>query len=154
MRCACAIVALTMLLAACAHRARVGRGSANLPAPALVAPRDQAVFTNHPRTLRFAWSRVPQAASYTIEIDCLGCCAPGRWCFEVQGKEEIVPNLTAITYTFTFWGDRKGRWRVWAVDARSRPGMKSGWSGFAFQAAAQENTDKPSPFGGPARRGR
>ena len=142
-----------MLLTACAHRGvRLGRGPANLPAPALVTPRDQAIFRNHPREVRFAWSRVPQAASYTIEIDCLGCCAPGRWCSEVQGRDQVVPNLTAITYSFEFWGDRQGRWRVWAVNGRGRPGAKSAWSGFAFQAAAREDTGKPSPFGAPARR--
>jgi len=142
------LVAALAFLGSCAHhRARVGPASANLPAPALVSPRDQAVLTNHPRTIRFAWSRVPQAAAYGIEIDCLGCCAHGQWCSDVPGKAYIVPNLTAITYSFTFWGDQRGRWRVWAIDARSRPGAKSGWSAFAFRPN-REDTDskKPSPF--------
>lgn len=122
-----------------------------LTAPALVAPHDQAVLTNHPRTVRFAWSRVPGAASYSIEIDCYGCCGRDRWCSDAQGMGHIVPNLTAIAYTFNFWGDEKGRWRVWAVDGRSRPGPKTAWSGFAFQAARQPangtSRKKPSPFG-------
>jgi hypothetical protein len=149
-----ACVTVLVLLSACAHhRANVGPGASNLPAPTPVAPRDQSVFTNHPRTVRFAWSRVPQAAAYGIEIDCLGCCVRDRWCSEAQGKGYLVPNLTAITYTFTFWGDQKGRWRVWAVDARSRPGVKSAWSGFTFQAGREEaDPKKPSPFGGPAGR--
>ena len=142
------------LLGGCAHRVKVASG--RLTAPALVAPRDQTVFTNHPRTVRFAWSRVPQAASYGIEIDCYGCCARDKWCSEAQGMGYIVPHLTAITYTFTFWGDQRGRWRVWAADAKSRLGPKSAWSGFAFRAEtpASNGTDtkKPSPFGGPARR--
>ena len=144
------------LLAGCSrHRAQVGPAASKIPAPALVAPRGDSVFTNHPRTVRFAWSRVPQAAGYGIEIDCLGCCAPGQWCSDVPGKAYIVPNLTAITYTFTFWGDQKGRWRVWAVDARSRPGPKSEWSGFVFRTTREDtNPKKPSPLGAPVGRKR
>lgn len=146
-----AVLGALVFLAACSQRhARVTRAG-NLAAPALVAPRNRVVFTNDPRTVRFAWLRVPQAASYGIEIDCYGCCGRDRWCSDAQGMGYIVPKLTAIAYTFTFWGDQEGRWRVWAVDARSRPGIKSEWSGFAFRAARQETsgTDakKPSPFG-------
>lgn len=148
-----ALVIVLGFLGGCSqHRVRVG--SARLPAPTLVAPRDQSVFTNHPRTVRFAWSRVPQAAGYGLEIDCYGCCTRDRWCSEAQGMGYIVPHLTALTYTFDFWGDQRGRWRVWALDAKSRPGPKSEWAGFAFRAARQDNngdTKKPSPFGGPAR---
>jgi hypothetical protein len=150
MRWACAILTVLVMLTVCSHRVRLGT-TANLPAPALVGPRDQAVFTNHPRTVRFSWSRVPRAARYGIEIDCFGCCARGRWCSEEPGKSYTVADLTAITYTFDFWGDQKGRWRVWGIDARSRLGMKSAWSSFEFQAA-RENTSKPSPLGPPARR--
>ena len=150
MRWGCAILATLAALAACSHRVRIGT-AANLPAPALVAPRDQAVLTNHPRTVRFSWSRVPRAATYGIEIDCYGCCTRGRWCSEEPGKSHIVPNLAALTYMFDFWGDQKGRWRVWGIDARSRPGMKSAWSGFAFESP-RANPDKPSPFGSPAPR--
>jgi len=142
------LAAALAFLGACAHhRANVGP-VAILPSPALVAPRDRAVFTNHPRTIRFAWSRVPRAAGYGVEIDCLGCCARGQWCSDLPGKGYVVPNLTAITYTFTFWGDQRGRWRVWAVDARSRPGAKSAWSAFAFRASREDsNSKKPSPLG-------
>jgi hypothetical protein len=150
MRRSCAILAALAVLNACSHRVRIGT-AAQLPAPAPVAPRDQAVLTNHPRTVRFSWSRVPRAVTYAIEIDCYGCCARDRWCSDVQGKGYTVASLTAITYTFDFWGDQKGRWRVWGIDARSRPGMKSAWSDFEFQAA-RENTSKPSPFGPPVRR--
>jgi len=146
-----AVLGALVFLAGCSQRhARVTR-TGRLPAPALVAPRDQEVFSNYPRTVGFAWSGVPQAAGYGIEIDCYGCCAQDRWCSDAQGMGYIVPKLTAIAYTFTFWADKKGRWRVWAVDARSRPGIKSEWSGFAFRAVPQETdgTDakKPSPFG-------
>src|SRR5215471_8407537 len=51
MRWGCAILTVLVMLTACSHRVRLGT-AANLPAPALVAPRDQAVLTNHPRTVR------------------------------------------------------------------------------------------------------
>ena len=145
------LAAALAFLGACSHRRASVGPVANLPPPALVAPRNQAVFTNHPRTIRFSWSRVPRAAGYGIEVDCLGCCVRGQWCSDVPGKAYVVPNLTAITYTFTFWGDQRGRWRVWAVDARSRAGPKSEWSGFAFQPTREDtNSKKPSPLGAPA----
>ena len=145
-----ALAVVLLLLGACSQRHARVSAPGNLAAPTLVAPRDQAVLTNHPRTVRLEWSRVPRAAGYGIEIDCYGCCAPGQWCSDVPGKSYLVPNLTAITYTLTFWGDQRGRWRVWTVDARSKPGPKSAWSGFEFQAARQTNSSdpkKPSPFG-------
>ena len=145
------LVVVLVLLGACSQRHARVSPQGNLAAPALVGPRDQSVLTNHPRTVRFEWSRVPRAAGYGIEIDCYGCCARGQWCSDVQGKSYVVPHMTSIAYTFTFWGDQRGRWRVWAVDTRSRPGPKSAWSGFEFQAARQNSnstdTKKPSPFG-------
>jgi len=59
-------MAALALLGACSHRRANVSVAASLRAPALVAPRDQAVLTNHPREIRFSWSRVPQAAGYGI----------------------------------------------------------------------------------------
>lgn len=145
-----ALAVLAMLAAGCAHHTRLGT-----TVPALVAPRDQAVLTNHPRTIRFEWSRVPKAASYSIEIDCYGCCTRDRWCSETPDKSHIVPHIAAIAYTYTFPGDHRGRWRVWAVNAKARPGAKSPWREFSFQAAPAQSSPpdgkKPSPFGAPKR---
>ena len=117
-------------------------------APALVAPPDQSVFTKFPRTVQFRWGSVPQAATYAIEIDCEGCCASGKWCSDVQRNGFIVPNLTQPAYEFQFWGDQRGRWRVWSVDAKSQPGMKSEWRVFSFQPA--KGAGRTAPFDGPA----
>jgi len=50
----------------------------------------------------------------------------------MQGTGYIVPDLKEAAYTFDYWGDHLGRWRVWAVDSQSRPGAKSAWSAFTF----------------------
>lgn len=98
---------------------------------------------------------MPKAASYSIEIDCYGCCARDRWCSETPDKSHIVPHVAAIAYTYTFPGDHRGRWRVWAVNAKARPGAKSPWREFAFREAPPQsnpaNGKKPSPFGTPNR---
>jgi TonB family protein len=44
----------------------------------------------------------------------------------------VIPVLSRLEYEFEYWGDQKGRWRVWAVDAQSQPGFKSPWSSFEF----------------------
>ncbi|MEP6716445.1 MAG: energy transducer TonB [Terriglobia bacterium] len=66
------------------------------------------------------------------------------WCSDVQGTGYIVANLKVSEYEFNFWGNQKGRWRVWAVDAKSQPGPKSPWSGFSFVSADNANRSAPS----------
>src|SRR5579872_4355461 len=87
-----------------------------LPPPALVAPPDASVFTNYPRTIQFQWQSVPGAVAYAVEIDCFLCCSDTKWCSDVQSSGYVVPNLREPRYTFDFWGNQPGRWRVWAVD--------------------------------------
>jgi len=106
--------------------------AAPLAAPSLIAPPDESTFTNHPRTVHFRWSAVPNAAGYAIEIDCEDCCRKGQWCSEVQGSGYVVADLKQPEYQFDFWGNQKGRWRVWAVDDHAQPGFKSAWAGFRY----------------------
>jgi len=51
-----------------------------MASPSPIAPPDQSVFTNFPRTVHFRWSNGPENARYAIEIDCRDCCVSGRWC--------------------------------------------------------------------------
>ncbi len=118
-----------------------------LGAPSATAPPDQSVFTNYPRTIHFQWGSVPQAATYAIEIDCKDCCETGRWCSDVQGTGYIVPDLKTAEYDFNFWGNQRGRWRVWAVDGRSQPGPKCAWSDFLFTSAGTAH--RTAPFDAP-----
>jgi hypothetical protein len=133
-----AIVALSLVLAACSQTRKPAPQAAVTPSavPSPIEPPDQSVFTHHPRTVHFRWSAAPQAATYSIEIDCYHCCVKDRWCSDVQGTGYVVRNLKQPAFDFDFWGDQAGRWRVWAVDARSQPGRKSAWSNFSFRGSA------------------
>ena len=104
-----------------------------LAAPSPIEPPDQSVFSHHPRIVHFRWSNIPEAATYSIEIDCYHCCLKDRWCSDVQGTGYVVRSLKQPEYEFDFWGDQPGRWRVWTVDAQSQQGSKSAWSGFSFR---------------------
>ncbi len=131
-----ATITANLLLVSCSHSRVTSLAAppltAAIPAaPAPIAPPDQSVLTNFPRIVHFRWSSAPQAVTYAIEIDCYHCCVKDRWCSDV-GTAFVVPNLKQTEYEFNFWGDQAGRWRVWAVDARSQPGPKSAWSGFSF----------------------
>src|SRR5882724_5294655 len=138
----CAILPLSIFLGGC-PQGRIATPAPPRPSamatPSQIAPPDQSVFTNFPRTVHFRWSGEPQAASYAIEIDCRDCCVSGRWCSEVQATGYIVADLRQAEYEFNFWGNQQGRWRVWAVDAKSQPGPKSPWSGFSFLVPGNAN---------------
>lgn len=129
-----ATIAINLLFSACSH-SRVASPAAPqqaaVVAPAPIAPPDRSVMSDFPRTVHFRWSAAPQAAVYSIEIDCYHCCVKDRWCSDV-GVAYVVTNLKQTEYQFDFWGDQPGRWRVWAVDAQSQAGPKSPWSGFSF----------------------
>jgi TonB family protein len=143
-------VAAAFLLAGCPPArlaAPVPSVQSATASPSPIAPPDQSVFTNFPRTIHFRWSSVPEKASYALEIDCQGCCASGRWCSDVQGRGYIVANLRQSEYEFNFWGNQEGRWRVWAVDAKSQPGPKSPWSSFLFVSPG--NANRTAPFSNP-----
>jgi TonB family protein len=142
------IIAAGMFLAGCPHSqlaTPVPPQPSVIASPSPIAPPDQSVFTNFPRTVHFRWSSGPENARYAIEIDCRDCCVSGRWCSDVQGTGYIVADLRQAEYEFNFWGNQEGRWRVWAVDAKSQPGPKSSWSGFSFISPADAN--RTAPFG-------
>lgn len=141
------IVAAVIFLAGC-PQARLATPVPQRPSamasPSPIAPPDQSVFTNFPRTVHFRWSSGPENARYALEIDCRDCCVSGRWCSDVQGTGYIVADLTQSEYEFNFWGNQEGRWRVWAVDAKSQPGPKSSWSSFSFMSPG--NANRTAPF--------
>ena len=104
-----------------------------MPTLTQLSPPDGTVFNHFPRTTTLEWSAVPDAASYTIEIDCYHCCEADKWCSDVdQNLTQLAPDLNDTSYTFEFVGAQPGRWRVWAVDARGQEGDKSGWWGFRY----------------------
>lgn len=82
----------------------------------------------------FTWTPIPEAVSYTAEIECLSCEASDGW------EPIIKPNLGLRTrsrpiYSNKFYEgfeDHSFRWRVWAVDSSGTEGEKSNWCNFSF----------------------
>lgn len=111
---------------------RVHDHRSGLPAPRLLSPANHKRFNHYPRNLTLRWQAVANAKNYTLEIDCLNCCARGKWCTDVGKKFKRVPGLTRSHYKFQFVGAQAGRWRVQAVDKNGKPGRKSQWYNFVF----------------------
>jgi TonB family protein len=75
----------------------------------------------------FEWSKVPDAAGYAIEIDYYD----GHWSSET-GRTTFITRVKDPAFTFNFYGDQPGSWRVWALGMKQRKGQVSRWSVFVF----------------------
>lgn len=97
--------------------------------PRLLSPPDQTTFYHYPRTVTLAWEAVPNANGYKVQIQFYenNTDSPPRW-----SDFGPIVNTNATTYTFDFIGAQPGRWRIWAVDANGREGLKSDWWSFFF----------------------
>jgi WD40 repeat protein len=110
--------------------------SGSLKAPALLSPEDKAVFNNYPRHTTIRWEAVPDASTYSVEID--WCSATrtwmeggGEWC-ALAHPETRAQNIMETAFSFEFVGGNPGRWRVWAVDKEGREGPKSEYRVFRY----------------------
>ena len=103
-----------------------------LPAPAVLSPKNGARFNKFPRSTILRWRPVKGASRYGVEIDCYNCCKAKRWCTDVKKTYKKAGSLSGTTYTFNFAGAQPGRWRVWALDRKGRPGKKSAWQNFRY----------------------
>jgi hypothetical protein len=110
----------------------VSNPSQKLPAPVMKSPKNGAAYRHYPRLTKLSWKPVNGAVRYGVEIDCYGCCKAKRWCTDVGKEHQIVPSIFATSYSFNFVGAQPGRWRVWAIDTKGRPGAKSNWRSFRF----------------------
>ena len=86
--------------------------------PVQLSPANGTVFDIFPRTMTLSWSDVPNAASYTVEIQFFS----GGWV-----AHSMPSGLAGTSHTFDFVGAQPGRWRVWAVDADGEPSARSSW---------------------------
>ena len=108
------------------------RAPATLTAPSMLSPACGATFSNFPRTTKFDWKPVAGAVSYIVEVDCLGCCKAGAWCWDIGKTWKIEKDIKGTTCSYDFTGAQPGRWRVSAVDATGKEGTKSAWCGFVY----------------------
>ena len=111
------------------------RPGINLPAPQLLSPADNQVFSIFPRATLLEWKPVEGAVSYAVDIEV--CQARTRpQCSDPQPMfgpaNAPTRNITSTSYQFNFAGAQPGRWRVWAVDKDGREGFKSEWRIFVY----------------------
>ncbi|HEY6308266.1 MAG TPA: hypothetical protein VI488_17610 [Candidatus Angelobacter sp.] len=111
--------------------------SGTLPAPVQLSPTNGARLHGYPRRIVFEWSKVPGADGYGIELDYYW----GQWSSQA-GKTTHMERVNDPTFTFDFYGNQPGSWRVWAMDKKDRPGTVSAWSLFSF---GPENEVMPLP---------
>ena len=100
-------------------------------APIQISPADGSVFDHYPRKTDLIWAEVPNARSYTVEIDFYS--PNSGWRNRLHPDSPwLARNITTTSYTFNFVGAQPGRWRVWAVDADGQEGPKSEWWTFRY----------------------
>jgi len=101
--------------------------------PVLVSPRNGTALNHYPRTTTLAWQPVDTATAYVVDAQYL---SGGTW--YSYPSVTITGNANA-SYTFTFIGDQKGRWRVTAYNgvAYSSP---SAWWTFSYNTIPQMPT--------------
>jgi TonB family protein len=58
---------------------------------------------------------------------------------------QVIPNLTKPAYTFDFYGNQPGRWRVWASDKQGRESAKSPWRRFTCAPITPDVGKAPEP---------
>jgi hypothetical protein len=107
-----------------------------LRSPQPLSPANGAEFAHYPRITRLEWSAVPGAASYTVELEVCQLETEGKECegqlLQIRGNPPLS-GIEGTSYEFLFIGAQPGRWRVWAVDAKGRVGLKSPWSKFIYE---------------------
>ena len=78
--------------------------------PVLVSPANGTALYHYPRTTTLIWEPVTGAVSYRVESAYL---SGSTW---VAYPAVTVSGSSNASYTFSFVGDQKGRWRVTAFD--------------------------------------
>ncbi|HII01316.1 TPA: hypothetical protein HA351_06575, partial [Methanosarcinaceae archaeon] len=109
--------------------------------PKQLYPADGTVFNHSPRLTTLEWEAVPDAASYTVEIDTYSN-ETGTWLSE-SGDPWIVSGINETTYTFEFPEAEQGRWRVWAVGSEGQESDKSEWLNFNYEVYVENSSMYP-----------
>ena len=113
-----------------------------LPAPKIVSPADGTLVINvaHPRVFTLEWSPVEGAVTYSVDIEVCdyeprdgGQCQKGT-ALLASSREPPTSGIEGTKYELTFPGTQPGRWRVWAIDAHGRPGIKTPWTMFFYKS--------------------
>ena len=110
---------------------KMARWDVSPPVP--VRPKPGTVFDNFPRGTEIEWKAVPGAAYYSVEVDCLSCCRPGKWCSDIKRTPIAVSIVPGTIFRFQWFGPNDGRWRVWAVSQDRKETDKTPWQEFSYK---------------------
>ncbi len=110
--------------------------SGRLPAPDIVFPTDGEELFGFPRITKLQWSPVPDAASYSVELEGCQGNTKEKGCFNsfpiALPRYPPMSGIKGTSYEFEFLGNQPGRYRIWAVDADGKPGKKTPWIVFYY----------------------
>jgi thiol-disulfide isomerase/thioredoxin len=110
-----------------------------LEPPAQLAPANGALLDiDGDRKVTLIWAPVMGADSYVVEWDFRD--AKGWQSEHDNGLVRVIPTRET-TVTFGFTVGRQGRWRVYAVSARTGAGKTSDWREFRFEAVLPDQAE-------------
>jgi hypothetical protein len=92
--------------------------SSSLEPPMQYSPQDGSVFkgvggvSGTMNLVELEWLGLADAESYTVEVDCFGCCESGKWCTEVGQTYIFEKGITDTSYAVGTGDVNPKRWRV------------------------------------------
>ncbi len=108
----------------------VSAPSEPVSAPRQLAPADGTIFDNATSGSTFKWTAVSGASNYSVEIDAYDS-GSGSWLSD-SSDSQVIPGISATSYSFKFPSQGPGRWRVWAVGSDGQESEKTNWWNFNY----------------------
>jgi V8-like Glu-specific endopeptidase len=104
--------------------------------PTQLSPRDNESYDIYPRITELGWSDVPNAVEYGLEVDVElidGDTHRKFWGSESRAGWEYsyLIRTKKTSYTLSYVGANRGRWRAWGIDKAGNAGPKSSWRIFS-----------------------
>ena len=111
--------------------------NAPISVPEQLSPADGTELDSSMSRIALEWKAVPDAASYTVEIDEYDT-GSGRWLSESVGSR-IKSGITTTSYSYESQAKMPCRWRVWAVGPDGQESEKTGWWDFSYIVNSSQN---------------
>jgi len=65
--------------------------------PEPISPLSGANLDHFPRVTELKWQPVPDAISYSVEVECFHCCEVRKWCSEVATPQIHGSGITTTS---------------------------------------------------------
>jgi len=99
-------------------------------APKQLSPADGTIFDNTMSGSTLKWTAVSGASNYSVEIDTYDS-GSDSWLSD-SGDSQVIPGISATSYSFKFPSQGPGRWRVWTVGSDGQESEKTSWWNFNY----------------------